>query len=233
MGDAGAAAIERAARPFPLWKRAVHVCVRSAVRAFCRVYFRWRIEGGEDLPESCVLVANHSSFLDPVVLGAASSRVVTFLMTSTTFREPALRWFYELYEAIPLDPRGGNRDALRRARAALEAGKVVGVFPEGGISRDGLPILGNPGAVSLVLAKGVSVVPVGLVGVSDALPYEAGFPRPRKIRVRFGRPIPAEELMVGGDRKERLNQATTRIMREIAALCGRVAREDELIARNS
>ena len=72
-------------------------------------------------------------------------------------------------------------------------------------------------------------MPVGLVGVGEALPHGAAWPRPRRIEVRFGEPISADELIVGKDRKDRLAEATARIMREIAALTGQTSREEELL----
>jgi 1-acyl-sn-glycerol-3-phosphate acyltransferase len=198
------------------------------IRIFMRVYFRWRIYNQPRLEGGYVVVANHQSFLDPLVLGAATRESVVFLINRASYRSPLLGWFYRLYRTIPVDLRGNNRAALRESHAALDAGEVVGVFPEGGITRDGGLLLGNPGAVALVLRKNVSVVPVGLVGVRAALPYGSGFPRPRRIEVRFGDPIPAAELMGGEDRKARLAQATERIMREIARLSGQQSREDQL-----
>ena len=204
------------------------VVIRTVIRVLLRVYFRWRVHNPPQLAGGYLLVANHGSYLDPIVLGAANPRFVMFLMNSASYRSRLMGWFYRLYRTVPVDLRGRNRETLRTCHAALEAGEVLGVFPEGGISRDGGLFLGNPGAVALVLRKNVSVVPVGLVGVRAALPYTARLPRPHRIEVRFGDPIPASELMIGSDRKARLAQATDRIMREIAALTGQESREEQL-----
>jgi 1-acyl-sn-glycerol-3-phosphate acyltransferase len=177
-----------------------------------------------------VLAANHTSFVDPLVLGAVTRARIFYLMTEVVWRSRALGWFYRWNRAIPIRSRGGNREALRAARAVLQQGRVLGVFPEGGLSRDGLPMLGNPGAVSLVLQQGVPIVPVGIVGAHAAMPAGAKWPRPRPITVRFGTPIQAAEFdaLGGGDRRERLRLATATIMRRIAALTGQEAREDAL-----
>ena len=138
-------------------------------------------------------------------------------------------WFYRWNRIIPVAPRGRNKDALRAARGVLAAGGVLGIFPEGGLSRDGKLMLGSKGAVSLGLTRNVQVVPVGIIGGDRAFPSGAVLPWPRKIVVRFGEPIAAEELMEdGGDRKERLTLATMRIMQQIATLTGQTAREDQL-----
>lgn len=201
--------------------------VRMALRLFCRL----RIEGPLPPRGGCVLAANHVSLLDPLVLGAALPRRIVYLMTTTVYRSPALGWFYRWNRAIPVSTRGGNRDALRGARSALEGGRVVGVFPEGGLSRDGLPMLGSPGAVSLVLNAGVPIVPVGLIGTADVLPFAGRRLRFRRIIVRFGEPIAAADLVDGGlDRRQQLQAATRTIMDRIAALTGHRSRHRELAA---
>ncbi len=197
-----------------------------------RAGFRMRREGPQPPAGPCVFAANHSSFLDPLLLGAMVPRRLVYLMTEVVWRSRGLGWFYRWNRAIPLSARGGNREALRAAREVLRQGRSLGIFPEGGLSRDGLPMLGSPGAVSIVLQEHVPIVPVGIVGAHDAFPPGATWPRPARVTVRFGAPILPRELdaLGGGDRRARLRLATAHIMRAIAALTGNVAREDVLAA---
>ncbi|MBM4060942.1 MAG: 1-acyl-sn-glycerol-3-phosphate acyltransferase [Planctomycetes bacterium] len=206
-------------------------CFWAVVGALLRLWFGLRVEGALPGPGACVLAANHASYLDPIVLGAVVRRRIVFLMTATFWRSRWFGWFCRWNRAIPLAASGGNREALRAARSVLQQGRVVGVFPEGGLSRDGLPMLGNPGAVALVLAEGVPIVPVGITGAAAALPPGAAWPRPRRITIRFGAPITAAELdAAGADRRARLEAATRLIMDRVAALTGHVSREAELDA---
>ena len=197
-----------------------------------RFWFRLRIEGRPPAAGAYVLAANHTSFVDPIVLGAAVRRRIAYLMTEVVYRQPGVRWFCRWNRAIPLSTRGGNRDALRAARDVLQQGRVVGIFPEGGLSRDGLLLLGSPGAVSLVLNAGVPIVPVGIVGANLALPPGKSWPRCRRVTVRFGAPIHAAELdaLGGGERRERLALATRLIMDRIAMLTEQTSREAVLAA---
>ncbi|HIE69861.1 MAG TPA: 1-acyl-sn-glycerol-3-phosphate acyltransferase [Planctomycetes bacterium] len=122
---------------------------------------------------------------------------------------------------------------MRVARDVLQQERVVGIFPEGGLSRDGKLMLGSPGAVSLVLNQGVPIVPVGIVGANDVMPASGGL-RFRRVTVRYGEPIMPEEVAVlGTDRRTRLRDATYLIMQRIAELTGQTAREDVLAAANS
>ena len=216
--------------PPSAWNDRAFRAFRFSFGSVLRVWFRLRVEGSLPATGPCVVAANHTSLLDPIVLGAASRRRIVYLMTELMWRSPALGWFYRWNHAIPIGVRGGNRDAMRAARSVLQQGRVLGVFPEGGISRDGLPMLGNPGAVALVLQENVPIVPVGVVGTHAAMPYGATWPRPAAVTVRFGTPILAAELdrLGGGDRRARLREATALIMRRIAALTGTASREDEL-----
>jgi 1-acyl-sn-glycerol-3-phosphate acyltransferase len=204
----------------------------AVVGTAVRLLFRVRVEGLPLPAGPCVIVANHTSYLDPVLLGAVCRRRITFLMNAIICRTPPLRWFYRWNRVVPIEPAGNNRDALRAARAALGRGAVLGVFPEGGISRDGVLALGNPGAVSLALSGDVPVIPVGIVGAADVLPPHAGWPRLCRVRIRFGAPLSAAALLEDGDaqahRKHRLQVATRRVMAAIAALSEQESRESIL-----
>lgn len=225
----GQVAAERLARRPGFCNNAAFALFWVLFGGLLRCWFRLRIENRPRLRSAYVLAANHASYLDPLLLGAASRRRIAFLMTELIYRSPWTGWFYRWNGALPVSVRGGNRDALRAARTVLQQGRVLGVFPEGGISRDGGLLLGSPGAVSLVLQEKVAVVPVGIVGAHAALPAHGRFPWPRKVVIRFGDPIPHEELASAGvGRKDRLQAATRKIMERIAALTGTTAREVEL-----
>lgn len=202
------------------------------VRLGGRLFLRMRIENAPRLQGAYVIAANHGSYLDPVLLGSALRRRVIFLMTEVVWRSPLMGWFYRWSHTIPVATRGGNRDALRTARGVLQQGRVIGIFPEGGLSRDGGLMLGSPGAVSLVLNEEVPIVPVGILGADRVLPVGAVVPRPHKVVIRFGQPILPAELaaLAVNDRKQRLQAATTLIMARIAELTGRTPREREIAA---
>ncbi|MCC6672219.1 MAG: 1-acyl-sn-glycerol-3-phosphate acyltransferase [Planctomycetes bacterium] len=232
----GQALIDPATRP-PLdppswWNRFTVGAFRALGAPAIRALFRVRVENPPRLDGPYVLAANHTSFLDPLLVGAACPRRITFLMTSVIYRGRALGWFCRWNRAIPLLQRGGNREALRAARHALQRGEVVGIFPEGALARDGRLMLGNPGAVALVYGEDVPVVPVGITGAYETMPPGRGRPRRVPVTIRFGAPLTHAQLSppdVG--RKDRLVVATTTLMRAIAELSGQRAREDELRAQ--
>ena len=105
--------------------------------------YRFRVRGDEHIPTqgAAVLACNHVSFVDAVLLMAASPRPIRFLMDHRIFRVPVLGWLFRLARAIPVAPRSEDPDAYEAAFAAaaqvLREGDLLGIFPEGGITRDG------------------------------------------------------------------------------------------------
>ena len=230
IDDQRAIDYSRLSKPAGALDNAAFWLVHWLVRSLFWLVFRARVEGAPPASGGYVLAANHTSFLDPLILGSSVRRRVTYLMTETVWRSASAGWFYRWNRSIPLSARGGNREGLRAAREVLRQDRVVGIFPEGGISRDGKQMLGSPGAVSLVINAGMPIIPVGILGASDVMPASGGL-HFRRLTVRYGKPITPEEfLALGDDRKTRLREATRLIMQRIAELTGQEAREDVLEA---
>ncbi len=161
----------------------------AAVRALLRPFFCFRVEGIERFPPgAAVLVANHPSALDPLFLAAAVPERMLFLAAAEFFALPAVGWAMRTYGCIPV--RRGEVDpaAVRGALLALAAGRKVAVFPEGRISPE--PARGQRGAALLASRAGVPMVPVAIVGTGRVFPLGAWFPRPGRVVVRIGPPLP-------------------------------------------
>ncbi|MDO5624973.1 MAG: MFS transporter [Pseudomonadota bacterium] len=108
-----------------------------------RIVYRFKVTGDQHIPLEgpAVLVANHVSFVDAVLLMAASPRPIRFLMDHRIFRIPVLGWLFKLAKAIPVAPQKDDPAAYERAfaeaAAVLREGDLLGIFPEGAITRDG------------------------------------------------------------------------------------------------
>ncbi len=133
-----------------------------------RVVYRFEVRGAERLPATgaAILVSNHVSFVDPVLLMAASPRPIRFIMDHRIFALPVLGWFFRLAGAIPIAPRREDPIAYRRAfeqaRAVLDAGDLLCIFPEGGLTRDGELGEFKGGVMKLLAVNPVPVVPIAL-----------------------------------------------------------------------
>ena len=108
-----------------------------------RCIYRFKVSGDENIPTqgAAVLACNHVSFIDPVLLMAASPRPIYFVMNQRIFKMPVLGWLFRLAKAIPIAPR--NEDpaayeaAFEAAAQVLRHGDLLAIFPEGGITADG------------------------------------------------------------------------------------------------
>jgi 1-acyl-sn-glycerol-3-phosphate acyltransferase len=133
-----------------------------------RCVYRFRVTGAEHIPTHgpAVIVCNHVSFIDPVLLMAASPRPIRFLMDHRIFRTPLLGWLFKLGKAIPIAPKSEDPAAYEAAFAAadqvLAEGDLLGIFPEGGITTDGRLMEFKGGVMRILERRAVPVVPMAL-----------------------------------------------------------------------
>lgn len=169
---------------------------RAIIRLVLRTVFGFRVEGGDHEPRTgpLLIVSNHVSELDPLVVGSALRRPVRYMAKEVLFRPPLLRWWITHCGGFPVRRGEPDRRAFRTALAVLERGGSLVMFPEGtrGTSlRDLRPP--EPGAALLALRTGASVLPVAVIGTDAVLPRGASRPARGTIRVRVGAPIRAGE----------------------------------------
>ena len=156
--------------------------------------FRFRSTGREHVPPTgpVLLVSNHQSYLDPVLVGVACPRQVRALARHSLFFWP-LSWLIRSIGAVPIDRDRGGLGGIKTALKILDAGEALLVFPEGTRTKDGRlqPLL--PGFCALARRSGATVVPVAIHGAFAAMPRGSLFPRPRPIRLTFCPPISPDE----------------------------------------
>ena len=117
------------------------ITVRFILRTTLASLMRVRVTGSENIPATggVLLVSNHISYADSVVMGSATPRIPRFLIWQPIFDTPGVNFFFRVLHAIPIATESPKStiQALRKARAVLESGEVVAIFPEGAISRSG------------------------------------------------------------------------------------------------
>jgi glycerol-3-phosphate dehydrogenase (NAD(P)+) len=158
------------------------------------VYFRLERLGSAHIPDHgpVLLAANHRSFLDPFVIGTLTRRPVYYVAKRELFERRWQAWLLNSLGAFPVDRGAGDEQAVATARAILQRGDCVVIFPEGTRVRRGP--LGAPrrGVGRLALEAHVPVVPIAISGTEEV---RRGWRiRPRKVAIRCGRPLRFPEL---------------------------------------
>jgi 1-acyl-sn-glycerol-3-phosphate acyltransferase len=153
--------------------------------------FRLKTFGQDHVPRkgAAILAANHASFLDPILIGLRARRPVRFLVATEFYRDPRLHALLASLGAIPVGRDTGMVRSFRRIVEVIQRGDLIGIFPEGGITRDGAMKPFRAGAAVLALQMGVPVVPIHMGGTFDALPRHAKWPRFVPVTLRIGEPI--------------------------------------------
>lgn len=188
---------------------------RTLCRAYLKIFRRWRVYGLENVPrEGGVLVAaNHTSYLDPVVVGCALHRRVSYMGKTELFQIPVLRQIIVALGTFPVRREGVDREAIRTALAYLKRGKAVGIFPEGARSKNGRLTKPQLGTAMLALKADVPIIPVAIVG-------SPGF-RDR-VGISFGRPLVFPEYRGKRPPRAALEQISDLVMARIEEMSRRM-----------
>jgi len=151
-----------------------------------KLFFKLKVEGLKNLPRKTnfIVVANHSSFLDPLVIMVTIPEKIYCIASRYLYKIWWLRWFFKKTDAFP------TGSSSEKAVSLLTKNKIVGLFPEGGCSRDGKLRKFRRGAALLAARTGRPVVPCAILGTYEALPRGAKFPQLfRSLKVKIGKPI--------------------------------------------
>jgi len=156
-----------------------------------KLFFRLKVTGQENIPQNgpFIIVANHSSLLDPIILGISIKPKIIFVAAAYLFEIGWLGYLLRKANSIPVQ-RENDIKAIKQSLKILRQGRVLGIFPEGGIDRqkNNLPV--RAGAAYLATKAGAPIVPVRIKGADRALPRGAKFIRSlNKIEVEIKKPI--------------------------------------------
>ena len=171
----------------------------------CRLFFNIKAEGAENVPEEggYIIFGNHASFLDGLAIGACLPRRPVFQLFYFVFGPYFFRPFVKsrvlgnlvkMGRFIPFDFSTHFLEALRSCYYVLDHGKGLCFFPEGLRSSTGKVGKFKKGFGVLAKETGALLVPVAIEGAHEAWPSTAKYPKCRSIRVRFGKPLLAEDL---------------------------------------
>ncbi len=190
-----------------------------------------RIQGRRNIPKSgpVLLVSNHQSMFDPVIIGLASPRYLTYLARSSLFKHRIFAIIIRILGAFPID-RDFGKKGLNETLALLHDNRAVLVFPEGERTHDG-QIEPFKAGISLIIKKmEMPIIPVGLTGAFAAWPRTRRWPRlaplflpasSANLAISIGNPISSREFqgLARAELIERLQQAVAAEVSRARRLC--------------
>jgi 1-acyl-sn-glycerol-3-phosphate acyltransferase len=180
----------------PTCRNIVWFTSQMVLRLVFTTWLQYRARGIEKIPAEGggLLLINHQSFLDPLLVGLPLTRPVSYLARNSLFRVPVIGWILRHTYVLPINREAASSTTIREAVRRMNEGFLVGIFPEGTRSDDGSIGALKPGFVALIRRTRLPVVPVGIAGAGDALPRHSWFLRPTRVRVVFGEPISPDEI---------------------------------------
>jgi len=189
---------------------------RPTMGGAARLATRLRVYGREHVPpEGGIVVAcNHFSWIDPVVLGASSPRVLYYMAKVEAHRVPGLGAFIRAFGCFPVRRGESDREAVRTMRRIVAEGHALGLFVEGTRQRSGVPGVVQPGAAMVALQEEAPIVPVAIHGTQT---WKPGNFHP--VSILWGKPMSFTGLPKGG---RGYKEASALVQQEIRRLFDRL-----------
>lgn len=179
--------------------------LRPLIWLTCRLLFRMRFIGVENIPPrgACLIVPNHVTFVDPIWITIPFRRLIYYMAWDKPFEIPVLGSLMRAFGAFPLSLERIDPAAQRGARARLQGGCALVIFPEGGRSKNGKVQPFKMGAFRLALTHGVPIIPVTIVGGYEVWPVGQLLPKLwGRISITYHPPIVVERLPEGVSKSE-------------------------------
>jgi 1-acyl-sn-glycerol-3-phosphate acyltransferase len=197
---------------------------RMIARPIMTLVFDLKVYGRHNVPPKggCLLISNHQSYLDPVLIGVYLERPMSYMAKSELFKHGKFAWLIRSLNAFPIKQGKSDVGAIKETIRRLKLGYLLNVFPEG--ARTFTSELGpiEPGAALVIRRADVPVIPCAIQGSYDAWPRTTKWPRAHPIAVMYGAP-----LKVDGLKSAQITELIDRTLRDLIA---ELRRKDRRIA---
>jgi 1-acyl-sn-glycerol-3-phosphate acyltransferase len=206
-----------------------HDFLRFVARMVAVPVFQIRHRGRQFLPPAGggLVLSNHQSNLDPILIGLGCQRRLNYVARTTLFRFAPLGWLINSLDTIPINREGSGFGGLKETLKRLKRGELVLLFPEGTRSPDGEIQPMKPGFCAIAKRSAVPLIPVAVDGAFEAWPRHRSIPRSVVVHVEFGAPITPEEVARMSD-----DELVSEVQRRIQ-LCLDGARHSRRLAAGS
>ena len=178
-------------KPTLLWK---------SLQAFCRILttllFDLKVYGSRNVPPrgGVLLVSNHQSYLDPVLLGVRVRRPLSYLAKSELFGNRGFTWLIRSLGAFPVRQGSGDVGAVKQTIERLREGHALNIFPEGSRTDNGQMLPLEKGVALVIRKAEVPVIPVAIQGAYRAWPKNRSVFHPAPIRLLYGPPMDLSKM---------------------------------------
>jgi 1-acyl-sn-glycerol-3-phosphate acyltransferase len=180
---------------------------RHTFFVFFKVFNRFRVTGHENVPGTggVIVAANHASYLDPLVVGAALKRRATYMAKEGLFRIPLIGEFVRSF-SFPVRRDRPQPSTIKEAVRRLKKGELIVMFPEGGRSIGGSMLDAKRGVAVIAALSRAPIVPALVSGTDLSLPVGGKLLRPAKITVTFGKPLQVGSGETDKEYQERISR---------------------------
>ena len=181
--------------------------VRAVVRGVYHIWYDFKIEGWENVPEKegFIIACNHRSYADPVLITMPVRRPVTYMAKEELFKNKLFAAFIKGLGAFPVRRGAGDMQVIEDCVTRLNEGKNVLIFPEGTRQKENKVARIKTGVALIAAKSGAAVLPMGITFDGPHLRFRT------KLTLRIGKLIPPEELAVKEGDRHSINAAKAKI----------------------
>jgi 1-acyl-sn-glycerol-3-phosphate acyltransferase len=221
-----AAGHEKLRVPVRTWRRAEHpllfVFAKLLMKLVLSAAFKIRVEGIENIPKSgpVVMLPNHCSFLDSIILVPFSPRKIWFMAKNSEYKSGIHKFLMGIAGSFPVRRYTTDFQAVRNAVRVVQDGHVLGIFPEGERCWDNRLLPYKIGTIRLILALGLDVIPVGVSGAYALMPRWTHDIKRVPITIRIGKPINLGHIPAPKQTMNDIQVASQRLKVAMTALIG-------------
>jgi 1-acyl-sn-glycerol-3-phosphate acyltransferase len=209
-------------RWYPRDKSMLSMVLKPLARPLIQALLSVTITGLENIPAkgSAIIVPNHTSFLDSVILGFLTRRDIWYMAKNSEYRQSFMKWFLRHAGSFPVRRYTIDVLAIRNAIRVVGHGHILGIFPEGERTWDGEMLPLRTGMIRLILALDTPVIPVGISGAYNLMPRWTSTIKLSPVKIAIGKPIEFAHIPIPRQTRDDIESASLELRTQILRLTG-------------
>jgi 1-acyl-sn-glycerol-3-phosphate acyltransferase len=206
----------------PREKSMLSLVLKPIARPILKALFSVTITGLENIPAkgAAIVMPNHTSFLDSVILGFLTRRDIWFMAKNSEYRHYLMNWFLRHAGSFPVRRYTIDMLAVRNAIRVVQHGHILGIFPEGERTWDGEMLPLHTGTIRLILALDTPVIPVGISGAYSLMPRWTSSIKRSPVKMAIGKPMKFAHIPIPRQTRDDIQTASGELCTQIQRLTG-------------